>query len=91
MVQNTPGSAEAIQRDYKQAHRSGSGLIPDVVPWADPFANMRLYEDVPTREPWHIDELRLLFSSPVFVGGGRPRRSGVLAPATRSLHRGSFE
>jgi hypothetical protein len=36
-----------------------NGLIPDDVPWSDPFANMRLHEDVPTREPWHIDELRL--------------------------------
>jgi integrase len=34
---------------------------------------MGLHEDVPTREPWHIDELRLLFSSPVFVGGARPK------------------
>jgi hypothetical protein len=50
-----------------------NGLIPDDVPWADPFANMRLHEDVPTREPWHIDELRLLFSSPVFVAGARPK------------------
>jgi integrase len=50
-----------------------NGLIPDDVPWSDPFANMRLHEDVPTREPWHIDELRLLFSSPVFVAGARPK------------------
>ena len=34
---------------------------------------MRLHEDVPTREPWHIDELRLLFSSPVFAAGARPK------------------
>jgi hypothetical protein len=34
---------------------------------------MGLHEHVPTREPWHIDELRLLFSSPVFVGGARPK------------------
>ena len=50
-----------------------NGLIPDDLPWADPFANMRLHEDVPTREPWHIDELRSLFSSPVFVAGARPK------------------
>ena len=49
-----------------------NGLIPDEVPWSDPFSNMRLHEDVPTREPWHIDELRLPFSSPVFVDGARP-------------------
>ena len=28
---------------------------------------------VPTLEPWQIDELRLLFSSPVFVDGARPK------------------
>jgi integrase len=49
-----------------------NGLIPDDVPWADPFANMRLQEDKPTREPWQLDELRLLFGSPVFTKRARP-------------------
>ena len=49
-----------------------NGLIPDDVPWADPFANMRLQEDKPTREPWQFEELRLLFTSPVFTKGARP-------------------
>jgi integrase len=49
-----------------------NGLIPDDVPWADPFANMRLQEDKPTREPWQLDELRLLFTSPVFTKDARP-------------------
>jgi hypothetical protein len=49
-----------------------NGLIPEDVPWADPFANMRLPEDKPTREPWQLEELRLLFTSPVFTEGARP-------------------
>jgi integrase len=49
-----------------------NGLIPDDLPWADPFANMRLSEDKPTREPWHVDELRHLFGSPVFTKDARP-------------------
>jgi integrase len=49
-----------------------NGLIPDDVPWADPFANMRLQEDKSTREPWQLDELRLLCTSPVFTKGARP-------------------
>jgi integrase len=49
-----------------------NGLIPDDLPWADPFANMRLQEDKPTREPWRPEELRLLFGSPVFTKDARP-------------------
>jgi len=49
-----------------------NGLVPDDVPWSDPFSRMRLEEDEPLREPWDIAELQVLFSSPVFVGGSRP-------------------
>ena len=49
-----------------------NGLISDDVPWADPFANMRLPEDKPAREPWQLEELRLLFTSPVFTKDARP-------------------
>jgi integrase len=48
-----------------------NGLIADDVPWADPFANMRLQEDAPTREPWQLEELQLLFTSAVFTKGIR--------------------
>jgi integrase len=48
------------------------GLIPDDVPWSDPFANMRLEEDKPDREPFTIAELKLLFASPIFMNGERP-------------------
>jgi integrase len=49
-----------------------NGLIADDAPWADPFANMRLSEDPSTREPWQLEELRLLFTSAVFTEGARP-------------------
>ncbi|HWM46180.1 MAG TPA: site-specific integrase [Xanthobacteraceae bacterium] len=49
-----------------------NGLIPDEVPWADPFANMRLEEPPSDREPWEPAELRKLFASPVYVRGDRP-------------------
>ncbi len=53
-----------------------NGLVPDEVPWADPFTNMRLKEDEPHREPWTFDELHQLFASPVFASGVRPRAGG---------------
>jgi integrase len=49
-----------------------NGFIPDEVPWADPFSRMRLEEEIPTREPWQLDELKTLFGSPVFTEGARP-------------------
>lgn len=48
------------------------GLIPDDMPWSDPFARMRLEEDEPDREPFTIADLKLLFASPVFTQGERP-------------------
>jgi integrase len=49
-----------------------NGIIPDELPWADPFANMRLEEKAPSREPWQLAELQDLFGSPVFTEGTRP-------------------
>jgi integrase len=49
-----------------------NGIIPDDLPWADPFSNMRLEEDAPNREPWQLEELKVLFSSPVFRQAARP-------------------
>jgi len=49
-----------------------NGLIPDDVPWADPFSRMRLEEDDPDREPFTTAELKLLFAAPVFTKGERP-------------------
>jgi integrase len=50
-----------------------NGLIPDHVPWADPFSNMRLDEPESDRAPWEPTELRVLFASPVFTEGARPK------------------
>jgi integrase len=49
-----------------------NGLIPDEVPWPDPFSNMRLAAELPTRAPWQTEELKRLFGSPVFAEGARP-------------------
>ena len=49
------------------------GLIPDDVAWADPFANMQLKQDQPDRGPFTVAELKLLFGSPVFTKGERPK------------------
>jgi integrase len=50
-----------------------NGMIPDDMPWSDPFANMRLEEDNSDREPFTVGELQTLFGSPVFTGGKRPK------------------
>jgi len=49
-----------------------NGLIPDDVPWADPFSDMRLQETPSEREPWQSEELSVLFTSTVFTKGARP-------------------
>jgi hypothetical protein len=49
-----------------------NGLIPDDVPWSDPFSKMRLPTRKPRREPWAPEELRTLFSSAIFTQGDRP-------------------
>jgi integrase len=50
-----------------------NGLIPEDVPWSDPFTRMRLDEEEPSREPWDTGELQVLFTSEVFFGGSRPK------------------
>jgi integrase len=49
------------------------GMVPDEVAWSDPFAGMRLEDDASDREPFTIAELQMLFGSPVFTKGDRPR------------------
>ena len=61
-----------VQATLIWAHDKG-GFIPDDVPWADPFARMRLEEDEPDREPFEIAELQVLFSSPVFTKKNWPK------------------
>ena len=49
------------------------GLIPDDVPWSDPFAKMHLEQDASDREPFTNAGLKSLFASPVFTQGERPK------------------
>jgi integrase len=49
-----------------------NGLIPEDVPWSDPFSKMRLPTRRSRREPWRLEELRRLFSSAIFTQGDRP-------------------
>lgn len=50
-----------------------NGIIPDDTPWANPFGKMLLDVEEAQREPWHLDEMRTLFNSPVFTKGLRPK------------------
>jgi integrase len=61
-----------VQATLIWAHDKG-GFIPDDVPWADPFARMRLEEDEPDRQPFEIAELEVLFRSPVFTKKDWPK------------------
>jgi hypothetical protein len=51
----------------------GNGMIPDEVSWADPVSKMRLGEVRSTRQPWEPQELAVLFGSPIYLQGDRPR------------------
>jgi len=50
-----------------------NGVIPDDVPWADPVSGMRLKVPRSTRRPWEPEELSVLFSSPIYRKGARPK------------------
>ena len=50
-----------------------NGLIPDEVAWADPVAGMRLKEPRSKRRPWEPEELSVLFGSPIYTQGARPK------------------
>ncbi|MEY9405315.1 integrase [Bradyrhizobium japonicum] len=43
------------------------GLVPDDVPWADPFAEMRLEEEQSEREPFDARDLQIIFDAPLFT------------------------
>jgi integrase len=65
------GGVQAVARWARD-----NGLIDDDTPWADPFANMRLEENDPDREPWETEDLVKLMASPVFAKGERPKAGG---------------
>src|SRR6516165_150302 len=53
------------------------GMVPEDLPWSDPFSRMRLKEDPSDRDAFTVTELNLLFAASVFTNGERPtpRRS----------------
>jgi integrase len=50
-----------------------NGVIPDEVVWADPVTGMRLKVPRSKRRPWETDELSVLFGSPIYLVGARPK------------------
>jgi integrase len=48
------------------------GMVPEDLPWSDPFARMRLKEDPSDRDAFTVTELNLLFAASVFTKGERP-------------------
>ncbi|MDA9545851.1 hypothetical protein ACM43_15770 [Bradyrhizobium sp. CCBAU 45321] len=60
------------------------GLVPDDVPWADPFAEMRLEEEQSEREPFDARDLQTIFDAPLFtqqkLPGGAKGEAGVWLP-----------
>jgi hypothetical protein len=50
-----------------------NGVIPDNVVWADPVPGMRLKAARSRRRPWETDELSVLFGSPIYLQGARPK------------------
>ena len=52
-----------------------NGMVPEDVQWADPFSKMRLGEGDAVRggAPFELADLRVIFSTPVFTQGERPK------------------
>jgi integrase len=50
-----------------------NGVIPDEIPWTDPVAGMRLKVPRSKRRPWEPEELSVLFGSPIYTQGARPK------------------
>ena len=48
------------------------GMVPEDLPWSDPFSRMRLKEDPSDRDAFTLTELNLLFAASVFTKGERP-------------------
>jgi integrase len=66
----------AVQAILGLAFRNG--LVPDDVPWSDPFKDLRLHEERSTRGPFNARGLQAIFDAPLFtkheipVGGKGP-------------------
>jgi integrase len=63
----------AVQAVANWAH--DNGMIPDDVQWADPFRRMRLGEEEAMRggAPFDLADLQVIFGTPVFTLGERPK------------------
>jgi integrase len=48
------------------------GMIPEDVPWTNPFANMRLQEEQSDRAPFEPSELQKIFNAPLFTRQENP-------------------
>jgi integrase len=55
------------------------GLVPDDVPWSDPFKDMRLPEEQSGRGSFETKELQSVFDAPIFTGAEVP--AGGKGPA----------
>lgn len=55
----------AVQAIAGWGHRNG--LVPDDIPWSDPFHRMRLEEDEADRAPFAKSELQVVFDDPLFT------------------------
>lgn len=44
-----------------------AGLVPEDVPWSDPFSEMRLEEEQSEREPFDARDLQTIFNAPLFA------------------------
>ena len=60
----------AVQAIAGWAHHNG--IIPDEVPWSDPFHKMRVEEEQSDRAPFVASELQMIFDAPMFTAHERP-------------------
>jgi hypothetical protein len=52
-----------------------NGMISDDVPWSDPFRRMRLGDEEAVRggAPFELSDLQVIFQTPIFTEGARPK------------------
>jgi hypothetical protein len=65
-INKLPGGVQAVSRWARS-----EDLVHDE--WSDPFADIRIDEDESGRAPFDTEELRVIFTTPVFTEGERPR------------------
>jgi hypothetical protein len=74
MMYKVGEDASVVLSAAKRALARGNvNFIPDDVPWADPVSGMRLKVPRSTRRPWEPEELSVLFNSPIYLEGVRPK------------------